>query len=178
MAEGPLARPLGLWLVTLLVAAALLGLGFSLANYHLAPQLEQARLREAEAAGRANRLAALNQSLEERLTRLEAQQAAAPPPLPPGAPGEADSPATRVLHKGEAVVLLNGRLVVALEGFGPERKEAHLKVRAPGGQEGRATLGPGADLGFRLDGQPHRLVLKRILTNSVIFTILPGGRER
>ena len=60
LAQGFLTRPLGLWLLTLAVAVALLGLGYELSRGNLEPQLLEARAQLAGESSRANRLAADN----------------------------------------------------------------------------------------------------------------------
>ena len=86
---------------------------------------------------------------------------------------EPEAPATRLLHQGEAVVLLGGRVVVALEGLSPDRRQALLRVRVVGGRQSKASLPAGSDLALELEGRPWRLLLKRIHANSVSFTLLP-----
>ena len=162
------SRPLGLWLLTLAVAAALLGLGYELAGHYLEPQLNEARLRLAEETSRANRLEAEGRALEGRLAQAEAAlNAKSGLAEAEGGPGQ-----NRLLHRGEAAILLQGRLVVALEGFSADRRQAMLRVKLRGGQEGGVTLTVGAETRLRLEDQHYRLVLKKILANSVVLAIL------
>ncbi|MCA1990230.1 MAG: hypothetical protein LDL07_13985 [Desulfarculus sp.] len=174
MTMGFWRRPAGAWLATLVLAALLLGLGYELADHRLAPDLNDARLAASLEANRANRLAQENQRLEQRLNEAEARLAAKTA-APGSEEGEAEGPASRVIHRGEAALLLGGRLVVTLEGIAPEREAALLRVKVLGGQEGSTRLAPGGDARFRLDGKVYHLLLKKILTNSVIVTLLAEG---
>lgn len=200
MEQGFFSRPLGLWLVTVAMAAALLGLGYELARHGLEPQLRQAQEQLAAEGSRANRLAAENLRLESRLIQAEAalsQRPGPPPPwpeAPPGMrpgpppprpeaapPGEPETGGSRLLHRGEAVVLLEGRLVLALEGFAKDRRQARLTVRVLDGQETRADLAPGAETRIHVQDRGYRLVLRKILANSIVYTLLPleeGPRPR
>lgn len=177
MDQGFFTRPLGLWLLTLALAVALLGLGYELAQRNLEPQLMEAKSQLAAETSRANRLAAENQRLESRLTQAEAQLASRPGPPPrhePDSAGEGEPAASRVLHRGEAAVLLEGRLVLALDGFSKDRRQAQLTARVLGGQEATASLAPGGDLTIRLEERAYRLVLKKILANSIVYTLRPA----
>ena len=176
MMAGFWRRPAGLWLITLALAALLLGLGHELADYRLAPELTEARLAASLEATRANRLALENQRLEQRLAEAQARLAARAGSDQPEE-AEAQGPASRVLHRGEAALLLGGRLVVTLEAIGPEREAAQLRVKVLGGQEGATRLAPGGDARFRLDGKVYHLLLKKILANAVIVTLLPEGEN-
>lgn len=184
MEQGFFSRPLGLWLLTVAVAAALLALGFELARQHLEPQLRQAQEQLAAEGSRANRLAAENQRLEARLSQAEAalNQRPGPPPRPQAEPpAEAETGGSRVLHRGEAAVLLEGGLVLTLEGLARDRRQAQLAVRVLDGQETRADLAPGAELRLRVRDRGYRLVLRKIVANSVVYTLLPldeGPRPR
>lgn len=178
MEQGFFSRPLGLWLVTVAVAAALLGLGYELASQALGPQLRQTQEQLAAEGSRANRLAAENQRLESRLAQAEAAlaQRPAPPPWPEAEPpAEPDIGGSRVLHRGEAAVLLEGRLVLALEGFAKDRRQAQLTLRVLGGPETRADLAPGAETRVRVQDRGYRLVLKKIVSNSIVYVLLPAG---
>ena len=193
MPQGFFSRPLGLWLLTLAVAVVLLGLGYNLARQGLEPQLKEAKEQLAAERSRANQLAALNQSLEARLDQAEAglSQRPAPPPRieeppsrpEPEPPGEGDAPASRVLqlHRGEAAVLLDGQLVLTLEGFSQGRRQAQLTVRLAGGQESPASLAPGGELRLRLGERSYRLLVRKIVSNSIVYSLLPleaGPRPR
>lgn len=174
MRRGFWRRPAGAWLITLVLAALLLGLGYEWADHRLAPELNDARLAASLEANRANRLAQENQRLEQRLNEAEARLAARA--AAPGAEeAEAEGPSSRVIHRGEAALLLGGRLVVTLEAIAPEREAAQLRVKVLGGQEGATSLAPGGDARFRLDGKIYHLLLKKILTNAVIVTLLAEG---
>lgn len=172
MGMGFWQRPAGALVVTLALAALLLGLGYELADHRLGPELNDARLAASLEANRANRLAQENQRLEQRLNEAEARLAARS-----AAPEEAEAqgPASRVIHRGEAALLLGGRLVVTLEAIAPEREAAQIRVKVLGGQEGITSLAPGGDARFRLDGKVYHLLLKKILTNSVLITLLAEG---
>ncbi|MFH1034276.1 MAG: hypothetical protein V1806_07185 [Pseudomonadota bacterium] len=182
MEQGFFTRPLGLWLLTVAVAVALLGLGYELALHNLEPQLLEARTQLAAETSRANRLAADNQRLESRLALAQAENEAqagrrpAPPPRPeerPAPDGQLEAGSSRLLHRGEAVEAAGGRLVLVLEGFSPDRRQARLLVREPGGQEQGVSLGPGGEVAIRLEGGAYRLMLKKILANSVVYALRP-----
>jgi len=174
MRTGFWRRPAGAGLITLVLAALLLGLGYELADHRLAPELSDARLAASLEANRANRLAQENQRLERRLAEAEARLATKTA-TPGSEEGEAAGPTSRVIHRGEAALLLGGRLVVTLEAIAPEREAAQIRVKVLGGQEGATSLAPGGDARFRLDGKVYHLLLKKILANSVIITLLPEG---
>jgi hypothetical protein len=166
-----LTRPLGLWLLTLAVAVALLGLGYELAQHLLEPQLLESRHQLADEASRANLLAAENQRLESRLSQAEAQLTGRP--APPSSRNDSEPGSNGLLHRGEVVELLEGRLLLVLEGFSKNRRQAQLLVRVLGGQETRASLALGAELAVRLPERSYRLVLKKLLANSVVYTMRP-----
>ncbi|MFZ5585951.1 MAG: hypothetical protein ACOZHQ_08495 [Thermodesulfobacteriota bacterium] len=159
------------WFVTLVLAALLVGLGHELARHELLPDLQGAQNQAASEASRANRLFSENQRLEQRLAEAEARLASRgeSPAAPPEAPGAV----SRVLHRDEAALMLGGRLVLILEDISADRGQAAIKARVLGGQEGGVRLKAGGDVKLRLDGRVYHLVLKKILTNSVIVTVLP-----
>jgi hypothetical protein len=162
-------RPLGLWAVTLTAAAGLLALGYLTAYEVLSPRLQQMQRLAAAEASRANRLAAENRQLEERLARLS--QAPAGPPSETGAkqPGALSG----VLHKGRAAIVLEGRVVLTLDSISPQGRQAAIKVQVLGGREGTAVLGPGASVGLKVDGEVFYLVVKAVHTSSVLFALVP-----
>ncbi len=180
LAQGFLTRPLGLWLLTLAVAVVLLGLGYELCRSNLEPQLQEARAQLAQEGSRANRLAAENQRLEARLAQAQAEvearqdQRPSPPPRPaPELAGEPEAIPSRLLHRGEAAELLEGRVVLVLEGFAGDRRQAQLLLREPGGKEHRLQLGPGGEVTLNLEGRSYRLVLRKILANSIVYSLRP-----
>lgn len=167
-----LQRPATQWFVTLILAAVLVGLGYDLARRELVPDLEQAHREAAREASRANLLASENQRLEQRLADAEARLAARGPG--PAALAEAPGAVSRVLHRDEAVLVLGGRLVLILEDISPDRTQAVIQVKALGdGREERMRLKAGGDVRLRLEGRIYHVVLKKILTNSVLVTVLP-----
>ncbi len=176
MDPGFFSRPPGLWLATLGVAALLLGLGYEAAQQRLEPPLEQARRDLAEQTSRANRLEAENRSLE---TRLAQAQARLDTGLAAGGPEEERAalagPRNRVLHQGEAAVLMDGKLVVHLEAllYGPRRAE--LRIKAAGRQEETRVMTAGQEMPLTVGGRHLRLTLKRILASSVIFSLSAPG---
>lgn len=163
MDPGFFSRPPGLWLATLGVAALLLGLGYEAAQQRLAPLLEQARRELAEQTTRANRLAQAQGRLQTSrpLSRNDDEQP------------EAQGIRNRVLHRGEAAVLMGGRLVIHLESLLSGPKRAEVRFRVVGGQEGTRIMTPGQEIDLTVNGQPLRLSLRRILTSSVIVSLNP-----
>ena len=139
----------------------------------LGPQLNAVHKRAAEQAGRANRLTAENRMLESRLARLAAK----------ASPSEVDSssrdkdaktPAvqSRLLHKGRAVLVLDGRVALSLESISPRDRKASIRVQVIGGKEGAAVLGPGSSVGIKVGKEVHYLVVKAVHTSSVVFTLV------
>lgn len=173
---GLMQRRSAQWFVTLVLAASLTGLGYELARHELLPELDDAQRQAAAEASRANRLLAENQRLERRLSEAESRlvsQGGAP--AGPAGPAEAPGAVSRVLHRDEAALVLGGRLVLTLEDVSADRSQAAIKVKVLGGQEGGVRLKTGGDVKLRLDGRVYHLVLKKILGNSVVVTVLPEG---
>ena len=168
---GFMQRPAAQWFVTLVLAALLVGLGHELARHELLPELKDVHLQASLEASRANRLLAENQRLEQRLAEAESRLAARGegPAAPPEAPGAL----SRVLHRAEAALMLDGRLVLTLEEISADRAQAAIRVKVLGGQEGGVRLKAGGDARLRLDGRVYHLVLKKILGSAVIVTLLP-----
>ncbi|MFH1059744.1 MAG: hypothetical protein V1797_13850 [Pseudomonadota bacterium] len=167
-----LQRPATQWIVTLVLAAVLVGLGYDLARRELLPDLQEAQRQAATEASRANRLLAENQRLEQRLGDAESRLASRG--LGPAAPVEVPGAVSRVLHRDEAVLVLGGRLVLILEEISADRLQAAIKVKVlGGGREEGMRLRAGGDVRLRLEGRIYHVVLKKILTNSVIVTVLP-----
>jgi len=162
------------WAVTLVAAAALLGLGWWLGRDSLAPGLEQAQQEAARQADRANRLLADNRSLERRLgalsRRLDQCRRQSPAPAPPA--GEKTT-TSRILTRGKAALELGGRLVITLEDISFKPRRAVLKVKVLGGKSGRVVLPVGSEVRFRVKGRIYALVLKQIFTSSVSYVIIP-----
>ena len=77
-----------------------------------------------------------------------------------------------MLHKGRAVLVLDGRVTLSLESVSPRERKAAIRVQVIGGKEGTAVLGPGSSVGIKLDGQVHYLVVKAVHTSSVVFTLV------
>jgi hypothetical protein len=166
------SRPPGLWLATLGVAALLLALGYEAASQRLEPQLEQARRELAEQTTRANRLAAETQSLESRLSQAQARlEAGRPASREEEALAEGEEAAARLVRRGEAALLLDGRLTVQLEALLSGPRRAVLRVKVVGGQEGARVLAPGQDMEIKIDGRTWRLTLRRILASSILFSL-------
>lgn len=171
--KGFFSRPLGLWIITLTAAAGLLAVGYLVAHERLRPKLYAARKQAAEQASRANRLAAENRMLESRLTRRLSQ---VPPPSTGAAVQgkEAQKPVvqSRVLRKGRAVLVLDGRVSLSLESLSPKNRKAAIRVQVLGGKEGTAVLGLGGSVGIKLDGAVHYLVVKAVHSSSVVFSLV------
>jgi hypothetical protein len=172
-----LTRPIGLWLLTVFVTLLLMGLGYELADHFLEPQVQEIRQQLADEASRANLLAAENQRLEARLTQAEAQLGGRPGPPPPRFDpelvAEPEPGGSRQLRRGEAAELLEGRVVLVLEGFSKDRRQAQILVRVLGGQETTASLTIGSDLTIHLPDRSYRLVLRKIMANSIVYTLRP-----
>lgn len=165
-------RPVGIWALTLLAAAILLGVGFETGFRLFSPQLLEAQKEAADEASRANRLEAENESMERRLLRaqgeLDACRAAAGEAAPPADQG---GQANRLLRKGEAVLLLSGRLVVTLEGVVRDPDRAVLKFQALDGRAGTKVLQTGQHVTVRVDGRNWRLLLRKVFGNSASFSL-------
>jgi hypothetical protein len=171
--------PAAAWVLALAGSAILLWAGWSLGREDWRGRVDRAIGRVADEASRANRLEAEHRRLEQRLakarSRLEACLAGeggagqAPPP-----PGQRPEPLSRLLHEGQAAVLLEGRLVITLEAVTSDPRRARLRVRVVGGKEGRALLAPGEEVGFAVDGRRLRLVVKRLHSSSAAVLLLPG----
>ena len=166
-------RPAAQWFITLVLAVVLVGLGYELARHELLPELKDARLQASVEASRANRLLSENQSLEQRLSGVENRLATRsnefdPRPEAPGA-------VSRILHRSEATLLLDGRLVLTLDEVSGDRSQAEIRYKVLGGQETLARLKTGGDVSLRLDGRHYHLILKKIMGNSVFVTVLPEG---
>ena len=165
-------RPWLAWVLTLVAAAGLLALGYWLGREVEDPRLAQLGEQLAAQTTRAERLAAQNQSLEQRLARLEAERVApaeAPPKDKPAGEAEVSS---HTLTRGRAVVLLGGKLVVSLLEVGGKPRQAAFNVKVLGGQEGTAVLKPGSSVGIKVDGAVYYLVLKAVHTSSVSFSLV------
>ncbi len=162
------------WAVTLVAAAALLGLGWLLGRDSRAPELAQARKQAADQAQRAGRLLAENRSLERRLADLSQrlEQYRRPGRIPPP-PAKKEKTTSRVLTRGKAALELGGRLVITLEDISFKPRRAALKVKVLGGKSGRAVLAVGSEVRFRVDGRVYALILKQIFTSSVSYVIVP-----
>lgn len=166
------SRPPGLWLATLGVAALLLGLGYEAAWQRLEPQLEQSRRELAEQASRANRLAAENQRLETRLSQAQGRlEAGRGPVREEEALLEGEEAAARLVRRGEAAVLLDGRLTVQLEALLSGPRRAVLRVKVAGGLESSKVLAAGQEIEIKVDERHWRLTLRRILASSILFSL-------
>jgi hypothetical protein len=167
------------WALALVGSAILLWAGWSLGREDWRGRVDRAIGRVAAEASRANRLEAEHRRLEQRLakarSRLEAclagDEGAGPGPAPPA---ERPEPLGRLLHEGQAAVLLDGRLVITLEAVTADPRRARVRVRVVGGKEGLALLAPGEEVDFVVDGRRLRLVVKRLHSSSAAVLLLPG----
>jgi len=168
-------RPWGLWALTLGAAAGLMALGYLAAYERFSPRLQEMQKLAADEASRANRLAAENRQLEERLARLAARALPAAPGGPPADTGARQAEAfSGVLHKGRAAIVLEGRVVLTLDSISPKGRQAVIRVKVLGGREGTAMLGPGASVGIKVGGEVFYLVIKAVHTASVVFSLVPN----
>jgi hypothetical protein len=164
------------WLLAGAGAALLLAVGWWLGREDLAGRLGRAQARIAAEASRANRLAAEHRRLEKRLARAQSslekcRGGGGEAPAPPEEPSEARS---RLLHEGQAAVLMDGKLVITLEAIGDRPRRARIRVRVVDGKEGVARLGPGGEVSFAVEGRRLRLVVKRLHASSASVLLLPG----
>lgn len=166
------------WAVTLVAAAALLALGWSLGRQGPSTQLRRARQEALALARRANRLAADSRSLEDRLARIQSSLRECRRSRR-SAPGRSDrrskSPNRAgggVLTKGKASLVLGGRATVVLEAVSHKPRRAVLVVKVLGGKAGRAVLAPGSEVRFRVDGRLYGLLVRQIHSSSVSFAII------
>ena len=175
------------WMITLLAAAGLLGLGYHWGFQAQLAGMEELRARASQEAGRANRLEADAHKVEQRLAqaqtqldqcqtraeRLAGQMARQPrPPAPSPAPAPAPEAKTRTVSKGQALMVLDNRVAVTLEKVEGQPRAAHLWIRVLGGREGRAALRAGSSISFRVEGRLYRLVIKQVHATVASFYLL------
>jgi hypothetical protein len=174
---GFLLRPQGALVPALACAALLLALGYEAAQHNLGSQLDSTRLDLAEQITRANRLAQENQLLESRLAqalaRLETRSGLGQ--TPEDGSQEGPSASVRVLHNGETITLLDGKLSLTLQSILSSPRRALLRLKTPGSQDTEPALRPGQDLTLKLGRQPWRLVLLKIHASSVSFSLRQMG---
>lgn len=175
-AEQFLSRPGGLLLATLGLAALLLALGYEAADQGMGSQLRQARKELAQESSRANRLAQENQQTEARLAsalaQLEARGGQGSPPADGSLEGEGVR--GRVLHRGETLVVLEGKLSLTLEAILQNPRRALFRIQAMGQPAQEAALAPGQEQRIKMTGQAQRLVLTGIHLSSVSLALHPG----
>lgn len=162
----------GAWTVALAAAAGLLALGWGLAHDYYAGEMQRWQEKAAHEASRANRLAAEARRMEERLalSRRQGEER-----LRPAEKAEPARPKAvhKVLHRGQAAVLLGGRVVLTLEKVTASPKRVRVRVKVLDGREGVAVLGPGQNVSFRLGRRLYHLVVKQVHTSSATFAIVP-----
>lgn len=158
------------WLITLVAATALLGLGASLGWEWREPEVINLRQAVQRQANRSGSLMAQIQSLENRLGKQKAELASSraledagrslhrPPPA-------GTAPESRLLHRGKAEMVLDGRVSLSLVEI-QGRDQVAIRVRVMGGKSGLTVLTPGQDKSFVVDGRLWRLLLKSIHASS------------
>ncbi|WP_449247086.1 hypothetical protein [Desulfarculus baarsii] len=163
------ARKAQAWALALVAAAVLIGLGYWLGGEAAQERLNLA-LADADHYNRqAARQAAINTQLQNRLTELERLLARS---LAVTEAGPAQEVKSRLLRRGQAVILLGGALVATLEDVTLEPAMARIGLQNAGGEKGRAELAVGAETLIRASGRVYRLVLKKVTVNSATIALL------
>jgi hypothetical protein len=158
----------GAWIVALLAAAGLLAIGFGLASDYYEGELKRWQEKAGLAESRAIRLQAeLGQSNQRQTLGSERPQGQSGPIK--GQPETVDSE----LHLGQAMVVLEGRVVITLEKIDSAARKARVRVKVLGGREGVAIMGAGDNVSFRVDGTLYHLVLKQTLRSSATIALIP-----
>lgn len=160
-------------MATLGLAALLLALGYEAADQRLGVELRQTRKELAQESSRANRLAQESQQTESRLAsalaQLEARGGQGAPP--PDGSLEGEGVRGRVLHRGETLVVLEGKVALTLEAILMNPRRALLRIQVTGQPPAEAALAPGQETRFRLAGHFQRLTLLGIHLSSVSLAI-------
>ena len=157
--------------LTLVSVLGLLGLGYEFGTGKYAQQLESCRRLASQQTERANKLAALNQQLEQRVAQL--QYSSPRPPASEPAPSEqANDNRTMILHRGRAVIIEGGELILALEDLTTNPKRVAIKVKNLAGVSQTVVLGAGSSVGIKLEGRTVTLVVKDIHASSATVRLI------
>ena len=157
--------------LTLVSVLGLLGLGYELGTDKYAQQLESCRRLANQQTERANKLAALNQQLEQRVAQL--QYSSLRPPVSEPAPVElANDKRTLILHRGRAVIIEGGELILALENLTTNPKRVAIKVKNLAGVSQTVVLGTGSSVVIKLDDRTVTLVVKDIHASSATVRLI------
>lgn len=161
-------------IIALAAASLLLFLGYQLGSRARQRQVELARLEAMRQADRAGRLLALNRSLEKRLAACRTARTRRAQRTAPAQPGKAGRE-RRTLHRGRAVPVLGGELVLTLEAISTSRpRRARIRVQVRGGRQGVVVLRAGSSVGIRLPGDKGcRLLVKALHASSASVVLLP-----
>jgi sulfate adenylyltransferase subunit 1 (EFTu-like GTPase family) len=160
--------------LTVLAALGLLGLGYEYGTEKYGQQLEICRRLATQQTERANRLAALNHQLEIRVAELTKLNTASPPEVV-----KADLPAddqpnrrTLTLHRGRAVIIKDGELILALEDSSNNPKRVAINVKTLAGKSQTVVLGAGSSVVIKLGSRRVNLVVKEIHASSATVRLL------
>jgi hypothetical protein len=172
---GFLARPHGALALTMACAALLLTLGYEAAQHTLGPGLDDARRELAEQTTRANRLEQENRQMESRLAQVQAQldSRAGKGRLPEDGSREGQGAPLRVLHQGETLTLLEGKVSLTLQAVLNSPRRALMRLKPAGAQEKESALLVGQEMPFKLGRQSWSLTLRTIHASSVGFSLQP-----
>ncbi len=160
--------------MTVLAALGLLGMGYLYGSEKYEQQLDSCRRLAKQQTDRANRLTALNRQLENRVARLHQSQKVSDNK---STKEETQPPAqankrTMTLHRGRAVIIEDGKLILALEQVSNNPKRVAIKVKNLAGKSQTVVLGAGSSVGIKLGGQVVRLVVKEIHASSATVQLL------